>query len=160
MSSVIKSNILKKSEVTVLTYLIVLDLIKLTILIKPVFHNAMWNGTNYVPVLWFFIDCLTAVFPWVSGTTHSLCDLCLHACFTSSKYCPYLSFYQSYTFSHFQRLFLKFTACVWGISYSSYFMLLDANSSDPFSVSVHFRNLSFVWNKIINEHMDVFFMIN
>lgn len=79
MSSVIKSNILKKSEVTVLTYLIILDLIKLTILIKAVFHNAMWNGINFVPVLWFFIDCLTAVFPWLSGTTHSLCDLYLHA---------------------------------------------------------------------------------
>lgn len=51
MSSVIKSNILKKSEVTVLTYLIILDLIKLTILIKPVFHNAMWNGINYATVL-------------------------------------------------------------------------------------------------------------
>jgi len=51
MSSVIKSNVLKKSEVTALRYLIILDLIKPTILIKPVFHNAMWNGINYAPVL-------------------------------------------------------------------------------------------------------------
>lgn len=51
MSSVINSNILKKSEVTVLIYLIILELIKLTILIKPVFHNAVWSGINYVPVI-------------------------------------------------------------------------------------------------------------
>lgn len=58
MSSVINSNILKKSEVTVLIHLITLELIKLTLLIKPVFHNAMWNGINYMLVIWFSIDCL------------------------------------------------------------------------------------------------------
>lgn len=143
MSSVIKSNILKKSEVTVLTYLIILDLVKLTILIKPVFHNAMWNGINYATVLWFFIDCLTAVFPWLSGKKHNLCDLYLHASILLLlKIVLVLAFINTMQFPIFKAFFLfgfalfcfLIGACVWGISYASYFMLLDANSLDPFSI--------------------------
>lgn len=153
MSSVIKSNILKKSEVTVLTYLIMLDLIKLTILIKPVFHNAMWNGINYVPVLWFFIDCLTAVFPWVSGTTHSLWPV--PTCFSStSKYCPHLRFYQSYTFSHFQSFFLK-SLRVFG---ASPIPVISCCWMPIRLILLMFHFVLGIYH--LSEHMDVFFMTN
>lgn len=112
MSSMINSNILKKSEVTVLIYLIILELIKLTVLIKPVFHNAMWNGVNYMPVIWFFIDCLCSSLSVGVWKNPQLVWLVPTRFSFTSKYCPHLSFYPI----HFPicKGFFKIHACVLG----------------------------------------------